>query len=63
MIEPTITEWKFEYSHTNHSVFRGVIKAVSIDNRNTQMLSLLYKRYRRKLPLDGVKFVELTDKF
>jgi hypothetical protein len=63
MIEPIITEWRFEYVSTNHSVFRGVIKAVSVDNRNTQMLSLLYKRYRRKLPLDGVKFVELTDKF
>jgi hypothetical protein len=60
MIEPIITEWRFEYLHTNHSVFRGVIKAVSIDNRNTQMLSLLYKRYRRKLPIDGVKFVELN---
>jgi hypothetical protein len=60
MIEPIITEWRFEYTHVNHSVFRGVIKAVSIDNRNTQVLSLLYKRYRRKLPLDGVKFVELT---
>jgi hypothetical protein len=63
MIEPIITEWRFEYVSTNHSVFRGVIKAVSVDNRNTQMLSLLYKRYRRKLPLDGVQFVELTDKF
>lgn len=60
MIEPIITEWKFEYVSTNHSVFRGVIKAVSIDNRNCQMLSLLYKRYRRKLPIDGVKFVELN---
>jgi hypothetical protein len=60
MIEPIIIEWKFEYVSTNHSVFRGVIKAVSIDNRNTQMLSLLYKRYRRKLPIDGVKFVELN---
>jgi hypothetical protein len=50
MIEPIITEWSFEYKHTNHSVFRGVIKAVSLANRNTQMLSLLYKRYRRKLP-------------
>jgi len=60
MIEPIITEWRFEYVSTNHSVFRGVIKAVSLANRNTQMLSLLYKRYRRKLPLDGVKFVELN---
>lgn len=62
MIEPIITEWSFEYLHTNHSVFRGVIKAVSIANRDCQMESLLYNRYRRKLSIDGVKFVELTDK-
>lgn len=60
MIEPIITEWKFEYKHTNHSVFRGVIKAVSLANRNTQMLSLLFNRYRRKIGLENVKFVELN---
>lgn len=62
MIEPIITEWSFEYKHTNHSVFRGVIKAVSIANRDTQALSLLFNRYRRKIGLENVKFVELTDK-
>jgi hypothetical protein len=60
MIEPIITEWKFEYKHTNHSVFRGVIKAVSIANRDCQALSLLYKRYRRKLTLAGIIFEELN---
>jgi hypothetical protein len=60
MIEPSITEWKFEYVSTNHSVFRGVIKAVSVDNRNTQALSLLFNRYRRKIGLENVKFVELN---
>jgi hypothetical protein len=60
MIEPIITEWKFEYLHTNHSVFRGVIKAVSIANRDCQALSLLFNRYRRKIGLENVKFVELN---
>jgi hypothetical protein len=60
MIEPIITEWLFEYKHTNHSVFRGVIKAVSIANRDCQALSLLFNRYRRKLGLDNVKFEEVV---
>lgn len=60
MIEPIITEWRFEYKHTNHSVFRGVIKAVSIANRDCQMESLLYNRYRRKLQLTGVIFEEVV---
>jgi hypothetical protein len=60
MIEPIITEWKFEYVSTNHSVFRGVIKAVSLANRNTQMLSLLFSRYRRKIGLGNVKFEEVV---
>jgi rRNA maturation protein Rpf1 len=60
MIEPIITEWKFEYKHTNHSVFRGVIKATSILNRDTQALSLLFSRYRRKIGLENVKFEEVV---
>lgn len=61
MNEQVVTTWKFEYVSTNHSVFRGTIKAVSVDNRNVQMLSLLYKRYRRKLSLDGVVFTEIKE--
>jgi len=60
MIEPIITEWSFEYVSTNHSVFRGVIKAVGILNRDTQMLSLLFNRYRRKIGLENVKFEEVV---
>jgi hypothetical protein len=59
MIEQ-VTEYSFTYTHVNHSVFRGVIKATSIKNRDTQMLSLLFGRYRRHLSLDGVEFVELN---
>lgn len=61
MIEQVVTTWKFEYTHQNHSVFRGTIKAVSVDNRNAQMLSLLYQRYRRKLSLEGVVFTEIKE--
>ena len=63
MTEQNITTWRFEYKHTNYSTFRGEIKAVSIANRDCQMLSLLFKRYRRHIGLEKVKFVELTDKF
>lgn len=63
MLELEIKEYQFTYRHINHSVFRGVIKATSIVNRDTQMLSLLYNRYRRKIPLSSiygkVEFVEL----
>jgi hypothetical protein len=59
--------YKFTFKHINHSVFRGQIVATSEVNRDEQMLSLLYNRYRRKLQLDSVygkvEFVELTDKF
>lgn len=61
MNEQVVTTWKFEYTHRNHSVFRGTIKAVSIENRDTQALSLLYQRYRRKLSLDGVVFTEIKE--
>jgi hypothetical protein len=53
MIEPIITEWRFEYKHSNHAVFTGVIKAVSEKNRDAIMLNLLYSRFRRKLELSS----------
>jgi hypothetical protein len=46
--------YQFTYHHSNHSVFRGEIVATSIENRDTQALSLLSQRYRRNLPLEGV---------
>lgn len=46
--------YKFTFKHSNHSVFTGTIKATSIDNRDAQMLNLLFNRYRRKLPLKSV---------
>lgn len=59
--------YRFIFKHVNHSVFRGEIVATSIENRDTQMLSLLSQRFRRNLPLSGVhgtvEFVEITDKF
>lgn len=45
--------YKFTFKHSNHSVFTGTIKATSIDNRDTQMLSLLSQRYRRNIGLDS----------
>lgn len=46
--------YQFTFRHVNHSVFRGEIVATSIENRDTQALSLLSQRYRRNLPLDGI---------
>jgi len=60
MIEQVVTEYKFHYVHSNHAVFKGVIKAVSEKNRDVQMLSLLYNRFRRHLTLDGVVFEEVV---
>lgn len=48
-----VTTYKFTFKHTNHSVFTGIIKATSIDNRDTQILSLLSQRYRRNIGLDS----------
>lgn len=65
MINQIVTIWKFEYVSTNHSVFRGTIKAISIENRDAIMLNLLFNRYRRKLPLvsrqGSVKFEKVSD--
>ena len=63
MTEQEIKTYKFEFTHTNHSVFRGEIKATSIDNRDVQMLSLLFNRYRRHIGLEKVRFIELVDIF
>lgn len=46
--------YQFIFKHVNHSVFRGEIIATSIENRDTQALSLLSQRYRRNLPLNGI---------
>lgn len=46
--------YKFSYLHSNHAVFKGEIKATSIENLHTQALSLLSQRFRRNLPLDGI---------
>ena len=48
-----VTTYKFTFKHVNHSTFTGIIKATSIDNRDTQMLSLLSQRYRRNIGLDS----------
>lgn len=60
MTEQDIKTYKFKFTHTNHSVFTGEIKAVSVDNLHTQMLSLLYGRYRRHIGLDNVEFEEVV---
>ena len=46
--------YKFTFKHSNHSVFKGEIKATSIENLHTQALSLLSQRFRRNLPLEGI---------
>lgn len=49
-----VTTYKFTFKHSNHAVFKGEIKATSIENLHTQALSLLSQRFRRNLPLDGI---------
>jgi|JI71714B2RNA_FD_contig_31_3833019_length_4098_multi_6_in_0_out_0_7 hypothetical protein len=56
-----MTTYKFTYKHYNHSVFKGEIVAHNEEHRDKLMLNLLYSRYRRKLSLDGVVFVEVKE--
>ena len=52
--------YSFEYRDTNHSIFRGKVKAVSYGNLYTQLESLLYNRYRRKKDVSDVVLVEIS---
>ena len=52
--------YSFEYRDTNHSIFRGKVKAISYGNLYTQLESLLYNRYRRKKDVSDVVLVEIS---
>lgn len=60
MNEQVITTYQYNYQHTNHAKISGTIKAVSLANRDCQMLSILYNRFHRHLTLYGVQFVEVS---
>lgn len=59
-IFPEIRYYSFEFTHTNHSVFRGKVKAIDDGNLYTQLESLLFNRYRRKQDVSKVKVVEIS---
>ena len=52
--------YSFEYRDTNHSIFRGKVKAISYGNLYTQLESLLHNRYRRKKDVSDVVLVEIS---
>jgi hypothetical protein len=52
--------YSFTYKHTNHSVFRGFIKATSEDNLNGQLKAKLFNRYRREQDINKAIVVEIT---
>lgn len=52
--------YNFTYKHTNHSIFRGKIKATSEDNLNGQLKAKLFGRYRRECDISKVVVVEIT---
>ena len=55
------TYYKFTYKHTNHSIFRGLIKATSPDNLNGQLRAKLFVRYKREQDISLVDIVEITE--
>lgn len=54
------TYYKFIYKHTNHSIFRGLIKATSQDNLYGQLKAKLFNRYRREQDINKAVVVEIT---
>jgi hypothetical protein len=59
MNEQVVTEYQYNYCHSNHAKITGTIKTVNIANRDCQMLSILYNRFKRHVTLEGVQFVEV----
>lgn len=49
------------YIHSNHSVFKAKVKAFSDSNLTTQIESLLFNRYKRKLSADKAVVVEISE--
>lgn len=52
--------YSFTFTHTNHSVYRGTIKATSDDNLNGQLRSKLFNRFRREQNISKAVVVEIT---
>ena len=52
--------YSFTYKHTNHSIFRGTIKATSEDNLNGQLKAKLFNRYKREQNISKAVVVEIT---
>lgn len=53
--------YSFTYKHTNHSIFRGKIKATSEDNLNGQLKAKLFSRYKREQNISKAVVVEITE--
>ena len=49
------------YIHSNHSVFKAKVVAFSDSNLTTQIESLLFNRYKRKLSADKAVVVEISE--
>lgn len=52
--------YSFTFTHTNHSIFRGTIKASSPDNLTGQLKAKLFGRYRREQDISNAVVVEIT---
>lgn len=52
--------YSFTYKHTNHSIFRGTIKAINEDNLNGQLRAKLFNRFRREQDISKAVVVEIT---
>ncbi len=49
------------FTHVNHSVFKAKVVAFSHGNLTTQIESLLFNRYKRKLSADKAVVVEISE--
>ena len=52
--------YSFTYKPTNHSIFRGTIKATSEDNLNGQLKAKLFNRFKREQDISKAVVVEIT---
>ena len=55
------TYYKFTFTHMNHSIFRGTLKATNPDNLTGQLKAKLFGRYKREQDISLVNIVEITE--
>ena len=60
MTEFNFRYYTFSFRHSNHTTFKGKIKAISDENLLAQLEGLLYNRYRRNQDASKAVVVEVS---